>query len=96
MSKGQKGLTDEKVKKIAVGATVAGVLLVIFLVVILIIQFVQIGVANAQSRRLDEEIAKYEQMIEDGQGNLEFYQSEEALYWLAVERGWDFPKKSSK
>ena len=91
MSRRQEGLTDEKMKKIAVGATVAGVLLVIFLAVILIIQFVQIGVANAQSRRLDEEIAKYEDMIEKGQSDLEVYQSEQTLLWLALQRGWERP-----
>ena len=93
MSRRQEGLTDEKVRKVAVGATVAGVLLVLFLVVILIVQFVQIGVANAQSRRLDEEIARYEEMIEKGQSDLEVYQSEQTLLWLAIQRGWERPKK---
>ena len=75
MSRRQEGLTDEKVRKVAVGATVAGVLLVLFLIVILIVQFVQIGVANAQSPRLHVDIAKYEQMFEEGEGDLDFYQS---------------------
>lgn len=92
MSRRQEGLTDEKVRKVAVGATVAGVLLVLFLIVILIVQFVQIGVANAQSRRLDEEIAKYEQMIEEGEDALDFYQNGLGLYYLALERGWKLPK----
>ena len=91
MSRRQKGLTDEKVRKVAVGAPVAGVLLVLFLIVILIVQFVQIGVANVQSRRLDEEIAKYEQMIEEGEGDLDFYQSGLGLYYLALGRGWQTP-----
>ena len=91
MSRRQEGLTDEKVRKVAVGATVAGVLLVLYLIVILIVQFVQIGVANAQSRRLDEEIAKYEQMIEEGEGDLDFYQSGLGLYYLALGRGWQTP-----
>ena len=91
MSRRQEGLTDEKVRKVAVGATVAGVLLVLFLIVILIVQFVQIGVANAQSRRLDEEIAKYEQMIEEGECDLDFYQNGLGLYYLALGRGWQTP-----
>ena len=60
-------ISEEKAARIAVGATVAGVLLVLFLVVVLIIQFVQIGVHNRMEEELDEQIARYEQMISDGE-----------------------------
>ena len=49
MARKGEGISEEKAKRIAVGATVAGVLLIIFLVIILIVQFVQIGVANGKT-----------------------------------------------
>lgn len=81
-------LTEEKMRKIAAGATVAGVLLVLFLIVILIVQFVQINVRNAQKRELDEAIARYEELIADGNSLLDIYQSERGLYELALKYGW--------
>ncbi len=91
MSKRKEGLTDEKMKKIAAGATVAGVLLVLFLIIILIIQFVQIGVANSQRKQLDDAIARYEEMIKDGESDLNFYLQENGLYYLALKQGWITP-----
>ena len=88
MSKKQTGMTEEKMRKIAAGATVAGVLLVLFLIVILIVQFVQIGVANAQSSRLDDEIARYEEMIASGERDLNFYETQDGMYYLALQQGW--------
>lgn len=93
MSGRKEGITEEKMKKLAAGATVAGVLLVVFLVVILIVQFVQIGVANAQSRDLDREIAKYEELLKEGQDDLAFYESELGLYYLALGQGWQTPSQ---
>ncbi len=86
--KERKPLTEEQAKKIAVGATVAGVLLLIFLLVILIVQFVQIGVRNAEEADLEEQIEKYEDFIERDSTDLEYYQTQEALYRLALGRNW--------
>ena len=91
MSRKKEGLTDEKMRKIAAGATVAGVLLVLFLVIILIIQFVQIGVSNSQSKQLDEAIARYEQMIAEGKEDCDSYEMGLGLYYLALKQGWITP-----
>ena len=91
MSKRQEGLTEEKMRKIAAGATVAGVLLVLFLIVILIIQFVQMGVANAQSSHLSDEIDRYTELLEKGEQDLEFYKTQNGLYYLALQQGWQTP-----
>ena len=79
-------ISEEKAARIAVGATVAGVLLVLFLVVVLIIQFVQIGVHNRMEEELDEQIARYEQMISDGEDKILSYLSE-----LTDERLLEYP-----
>ena len=91
----QWGIPQEKARRIAVGATAAGILLVLFLVIILIVQFVRIGVSNSESRRLDEEIEHYNRLIEDRNSDLEYYESELGLYHLALEQGWRTPDKNT-
>ena len=82
-------LPEEKLKRIAVAMTVAGALLVLFLVVILIIQFVQIGVANSEAKRLKDAIAKYEELSEIEETKLDFYETEDGLYYLAMKDYWN-------
>ena len=86
--KRSSGLTEEKMRKIAAGATVAGVLLILFLVVILIVQFVQIGVSNRRNAEYDAEIERYEELLKNGEISLDFLQQEETLRELAIENGW--------
>lgn len=81
-------ISEEKATRIAVGATVGGVLLVLFLVVVLIIQFVQIGVQNRMEDELNEQISHLEQMISDGEKDLNYYEEENGLYYLARKHGW--------
>ena len=79
---------EERTQKLAVALTVAGTFLVLFLVIILIIQFVQIGVKNARIKNYNEQIEKYKQIISDDEKNLEYYETEEGLYYLAIINGW--------
>ena len=84
-------LTEEKVRKIVTGATVAGVLLIVFLVAILIVQFVQIGIVNQNRAEYDALIEQYNEMIESGENSLELLELEETLRSLAMENGWTAP-----
>ena len=84
-------ISEEKARRIAVGATVAGVLRILFLVIIIIVQFVQIGVKNRRSRDLDRSIQEYEQLVEQGERDLNFYESELGRYHLALEQGYHTP-----
>ena len=84
-------LTEEKVRMIVTGATVAGVLLIVFLVAILIVQFVQIGIVNQKGAEYDALIEQYNEMIESGENSLEFLQLEVTLRRLAMENGWKAP-----
>ena len=84
-------LTEEKVRKIVTGATVAGVLLIVFLVAILIVQFVQIGIVNQKRAEYDALIEQYNEMIESGENSLELLELEETLRSLAMENGWKAP-----
>ena len=87
-----EGLTDEKMRKIAAGATAAGVLLILFLVVILIVQFVQIGIINKRKAVYDAAVAQYEELLKNGELTLETLQAEETLRELAIQNGWTFPR----
>ena len=87
-----EGLTDEKMRKIAAGATAAGVLLILFLVVILIVQFVQIGIINKRKAEYDAAIEQYEEILKNGEVTLETLQAEETLRELAIQNGWTFPR----
>ncbi len=88
MAKTKLNISEDKAKRIAVGATVGGLLIVLFLVIVLIVQFVQIGVRQSESARLDDEIARYEEMIESDQTDLDYYQTQTGLYYLARKEGW--------
>lgn len=88
MESKKQPISEEKATRIAVGATVGGVLLVLFLVVVLIIQFVQIGVQNRMEDELNEQISQLEQMISDGEKDLNYYEEENGLYYLARKHGW--------
>jgi len=88
MEKDREPMSEEKATRIAVGATVGGVLLVLFLLIVLIVQFVQIGVSNREKARLDEQIDRYEEMISSDREDLEYYRTERGLYYLARLQGW--------
>lgn len=79
---------EAKAKRIAIGATIAGVLLIVFLVVFLIIQFVQMGVKNAEKRRLQDTIEEYEKKSEKLEKDLDFFKTEDGLRNLAVMQNW--------
>ena len=77
-----------KTKKIAIGTTAAGVFLLVFLVIFLVLQFVQIGVRNSEKRRLESEVKRYEQLNDDLEKDLDFFETEEGLRMLAVMNGY--------
>ena len=88
MEEEERAQIEAKNRRIAVGATVGGVLVILFLLIVLIIQFVQIGVGAAESNRLDKEIEAYNQKIENEEGILDEYLTGDALYWRAIMQGW--------
>ena len=79
---------ETKTKKVAIGATVAGVLLMVFLVVFMVIQFAQIGVKRGEKKRLQSEVDRYERMNSETEKDLDFFQTEEGLRMLAVMNGY--------
>ncbi len=84
-------MPEEKAKRIAVGAIVAGVIVVVFLLAVIISQVVEIYVAKKEQARLEQEIDRYEQLIEEGNRDLEYFESELGMYHQALEQGWKTP-----
>ncbi len=82
---------EGKTKRIVVASTVAGVLLLTFFLVVIIIQLVQIGVKQGEVERLNGEITRLEQQIQDGEKNYEYYSSVEGLENLARQWGYKLP-----
>lgn len=80
-------MKEEKFKKIVIGATVAAVVLFVFLLVFWICQMISISVKNRRIEELKEEIARYEQIIETSENDLEIYYSELWLEMAARELG---------
>ena len=81
---------ESKAKRIAISATVAGVLLMVFLVIILVIQFARIGVRNAEKHRLENEVEKYEKLNSETEKDLDFFKTQEGLRMLAVMNGYKY------
>ena len=69
-------MKEEKFKKIVIGATVAAVVLFVFLLVFWICQMISISVKNRRIEELKAEIARYEEIIETSENDLEIYYSE--------------------
>ena len=60
--------------------------------VILIVQFVQIGIINKRKAEYDAAIEQYEELLKNGEVTLETLQAEETLRELAIQNGWTFPR----
>ncbi len=69
-------MSEEKSKRIAIGATIGGVILVIVLIAIIVIQFVQMGVRRRRLNELEDVENRLQQEIEDGEYDLQRYDDE--------------------
>ena len=81
-------MTEEKLRKMITGATVAATLLVVCLLGVLVFQWITMGV---QSRREKEAQARYEANLEIADelgGYLGYIQSELGKTDLAMQDGW--------
>ena len=83
--KKEGGIPAEKKRSIAIAATVAGVLLGVFLLIVLIIQFVQIGVKNNRKRELDRLIEAQQETLDDKVKELN---RDDLLFWAALKNGY--------
>lgn len=85
-------MDEQKKNRVAAAVTVNVIVLVAILVAVIIYQLAEIVIFNALKNELLSEIAKYEQLIEQGETDLEYLQSEQYLLDLALKLGYTFPK----
>ena len=62
----------------------------VFLIIFLILQFVQIGVRNSEKRYLEGEVQRYEDLNSDLGRDLDFFKTQEGLRMLAVMFGYKY------
>ncbi len=80
-------IPEEKSRRIASAFIIAGVLVIFVLALVIGYLFVEMGYKNKESKRLDAEIEKYNELIEQQEHDLEYYKSERWKYQQAVENG---------
>ena len=81
-------MTQDKLRKIITASVVAGTALLVFLLAILIYQWITLGVMNSRIAKAEEENKKWEEVIEEKKFDLEYYQSVMGKEWLAFQNGW--------
>lgn len=81
-------ITEEKAKRIAVGATIAGVLVLLFLLITMIYQFVRLGIQSAEKAELEQKIERLEQEIQTGEKDFAYYSKKQTLENLARQYGY--------
>lgn len=86
-------MTQEKMKKVIVACTVAGTLLLVFLLCFLIYQFVTISILEKRIDAKKDEILELTQIIEEDRKDLEYYESVFGKEWLAFQKGFVRPSE---
>lgn len=85
-------MTQEKMRKLITAIAVAATTLFVLLLAVLIYQWITIGVLNAREKRLEEENAQLQQVIDEKKMDAEFYESVIGKEWLAIQNGFVFPE----
>ncbi len=78
-------MTQDKMRKLITACAVAATALLVFLLSVLVYQWITMGVQARREKQLKEEIAAYEEMLETAENDLEYYQSETYRSYKAIE-----------
>jgi len=81
-------MTQEKMRKLITAAVVAGTVLLAFLFTFLVYQWITIAVYNNRIKKVQAEIAYYEELNEQNEDNLDFYLSDWYKEMKAYELGF--------
>lgn len=80
-------MTQDKMRKIITACVVAGTTLLVFLLTVLIYQWITIGVYNKRIEKAQAENAELTAQAESGEALAKYYE-EQGRFWLALEQGW--------
>ncbi len=81
-------MTQDKMRKIVTACVTAAVTLLLVLLTVLVYQWISLAVLNARKEKLEAENQRLEQIIEEGEKDLSFYESETGLSMNAWLQGW--------
>ena len=81
-------MTQEKMRRIITACVCAATVLLVFLLGFLVYQLVTINVLNNRIEATKADIVYYEEKIEEGKDDLEYYQSDLGKYIEALKLGF--------
>lgn len=81
-------MTQEKMRKVIAACVSAATVLFVLLFTYLIYQWVTLAVLNEREQKLQDEITRLGQTLEDDTKVAERYESELMKQWLAIQQGW--------
>lgn len=74
-------MTQEKMRKLITAFVAAGTALLVFLLGVLIYQWITIGVNNRREKKINDEIARLEQQVAEAETDAAYYEGE-VYKWL--------------
>ena len=83
-------MTQEKLRRVVVAATVAGTILFVILLSVLVYQFIKMDSFDKRIENLEQENAQLEQESEDLEGELKDVNSDLGKLFLAIKEGFVF------
>ncbi len=84
-------MEEQKRLRLAAAITVNLILLIAILTAVIIYQLASIAAVNRQRNAIKNEIAQYEELLKNGQKDLDYLKSEQFLLDKAFELGYYFP-----
>ena len=81
-------MTQEKLRRIVSACVAAATALLVFLLGVLIYQWISLAVLDGRIARLDEENKQLQQKIDEGILDAEYFESDWGKEWLAFEYGF--------
>lgn len=81
-------MTQEKLRKIITASVVAATALVVFLLGVLIYQWITFAVLNNRIEELDKQNEALKEQIVEGEENAEYFESIMGKEWLAFQEGF--------
>ncbi|HIU59000.1 MAG TPA: hypothetical protein IAC57_02750 [Candidatus Scatosoma pullistercoris] len=84
-------MTQEKLRRVVTAATVAGTLLVVGLLAVIGYQIIKVIVLNNRIKEVEKDIAAYEEEIEKGENDLNYYLSDLYLEGEAYKHHFIYP-----
>lgn len=88
-------MNEQKRNRIAAAVTVNVIILIFILAAVAIYTLVEVSIKAKYKKELQAEIARYEQLIAEGEKTLEDMQKDEYLLSLALKAGWTFQSDSA-